>query len=102
VAHLLARLISGEFVVGHAGEIVPAAVILGDVIEAEMPIFVHPLTAFGRAVGAGLGASYVIASVLLRRLLHGFAHSCALSGLLDADVNELGAIGEVFWHVLDR
>ena len=54
MANLFARQIVLELAVAHAGEIVPALVVVGGVLDAEMPKLVGVVAALGRAMESGV------------------------------------------------
>jgi hypothetical protein len=88
MSHLFARKVVLEFAVVHAGEIVPAAVVVGGVLDAEIPVLVAVVTALRRTVESGALAPYMIARALMR-----FA-SRGLRVGLDADVDVFGPVFE--------
>jgi hypothetical protein len=88
MAHLFACKVVLELAVIHAGEIVPAAIIVGGVFDAEIPVFVGVVSALRRAVESGALAPYMIARAFMRLSLRG------LRVRLDADVDVFGPVFE--------
>jgi len=62
-------------------------------VAAKVPILAGAVTRFGCAVGAGPGATHMIAGPLARFAMNGFR-----VGLFDADVDKLRAVLECIRH----
>src|SRR6185436_19067600 len=90
--NVFTRQIVLKLAVAHAGEIVPALVVVGGVLDAEMPKLVGAVAALGCAVESRVCAPYMIA-----RRLAGIARS-RLRTALDADVDELRAVFKSVRH----
>src|SRR5690606_40271171 len=84
---LLAILV--ELGVGHAPKVIPPLIVLSGVRGTEMPKLVGVLAALRRAMEPGAFASYMITGALFR-----LTRLRRRVRLLDADVDELGAVGE--------
>lgn len=93
MAGLLALLVVGQLCIAHAGEIVPALVVLSGVFRAKVPELAFVIPALRRSMGARSATTYMVARPFLRRTRRRFRVR-----LLDADIDKFRAVIEHVRH----